>query len=67
MAFIQSSVSLGFNLGNLMNYKVTVTYKAIFQATKCKVRGYVRSETMPRVLFLIAGKINFSRFNEHAR
>jgi transposase len=50
-----------------MNYKVTVTYKAIFQATKCKVRGYVRSETMPRVLFLIAGKINFSRFNEHAR
>ena len=39
----------------------------LFQAAKRKARGYARFETMRTVLFLIAGKLNFARFIEHAR
>jgi hypothetical protein len=39
---------------------------ALFQAAKRKARGYARSDTMRTVVFLIAGKLNFSRFNPHA-
>jgi transposase len=39
----------------------------LFQAAKRKACGYARFETMRVVLFLIAGKLDFSRFNEHAR
>jgi transposase len=39
----------------------------LFQAAKRKARGYARFETMRTVLFLIAGKLDFSGFNEHAR
>ncbi len=39
----------------------------LFQAAKRKARGYARFETMRAVLFLIAGKLDFSRFNENAR
>jgi len=39
----------------------------LFQAAKRKARGYARFETMHTVLFFIAGKLNFARFNEHAR
>ncbi|WP_259460866.1 transposase [Paraburkholderia sp. BL23I1N1] len=39
----------------------------LFQAAKRKARGYARFETMRTVLFLIAGKLDLSRFNEHAR
>jgi transposase len=38
----------------------------LFQAAKRKARGYARFETMRTVMFLIAGKLDFSRFNEHA-
>lgn len=38
----------------------------LFQAAKRKARGYARFETMRTVLFLIAGKLDFSRFNPHA-
>jgi len=38
----------------------------LFQAAKRKARGYTRFETMRTVLFLIAGKLNFSGFNPHA-
>jgi transposase len=38
----------------------------LFQAAKRKARGYTRFETMRTVLFLIAGKLDFSRFNPHA-
>jgi transposase len=38
----------------------------LFQAAKRKARGYTRSDTMRTVIFLIAGKLNFSRFNPHA-
>ena len=38
----------------------------LFQAAKRKARGYTRFHTMRTVLFLIAGKLNFSAINPHA-
>lgn len=37
----------------------------LFQAAKRKARGYTRFQTMRTVLFLIAGKLNFSEINPH--
>jgi hypothetical protein len=39
----------------------------LFQAAKRKARGYTRFETMRTVLFLIAGRLDFSAFNSNAR
>ena len=38
----------------------------LFQAAKRKARGYTRFKTMRTVLFLIAGKLDFSPINPHA-
>ena len=38
----------------------------LFQAAKRKARGYTRFATMRTVLFLIAGKLNFTQINPHA-
>jgi transposase len=38
----------------------------LFQAAKRKARGYTRFATMRTVLFLIAGKLDFTRINLHA-
>jgi len=38
----------------------------LFQAAKRKARGFVRFATMRTVLFLIAGKLDFSKINPHA-
>jgi transposase len=38
----------------------------LFQAAKRKARGYTRFATMRTVLFLIAGKLDFTGFNPHA-
>ncbi len=38
----------------------------LFQAAKRKARGYGRFSTIRIVIFLIAGKLDFSRFNPHA-
>jgi transposase len=38
----------------------------LFQAAKRKARGYTRFKTMRTVLFLIAGKLDFSPLNPHA-
>jgi len=38
----------------------------LFQAAKRKARGFVRFSTMRTVLFLIAGKLDFSSINPHA-
>lgn len=38
----------------------------LFQAAKRKARGYTRFSTMRTVLFLIAGKLDFSKINPHA-
>lgn len=37
----------------------------LFQAAKRKARGYTRMDTMRTVIFLIAGKLDFSKFNPH--
>jgi transposase len=37
----------------------------LFQAAKRKARGYTRFTTMRTVLFLIAGKLDFTRINPH--
>jgi transposase len=39
----------------------------LFQAAKRKARGYGRFRTMRTVIFLIAGKLDFTRLNPHAR
>lgn len=38
----------------------------LFQAAKRRARGYTRFKTMRTVLFLIAGKLDFSHLNPHA-
>ncbi len=38
----------------------------LFQAARRKARGYTRFTTMRTVLFLIAGKLDFTRINPHA-
>ena len=38
----------------------------LFQAAKRKARGYVRFRTIRTVIFLIAGKLNFSKLNPYA-
>ncbi|MFP5415253.1 MAG: transposase, partial [Gammaproteobacteria bacterium] len=38
----------------------------LFQAAKRKARGYGRFSTIRTVIFLIAGKLDFSSFNPHA-
>uniref|UniRef100_UPI003FA4128C ISL3 family transposase n=1 Tax=Cupriavidus necator TaxID=106590 RepID=UPI003FA4128C len=38
----------------------------LFQAAKRKARGYVSFKTMRTVIFLIAGKLDFSSINPHA-
>jgi hypothetical protein len=39
----------------------------LFRAANRNALGYAHFETMPTVLFLIAGKLDYARFNEHAR
>ena len=39
----------------------------LFQAAKRKARGYTRFATMRTVLFLIAGKLDFSKLNPHLK
>jgi hypothetical protein len=37
----------------------------LFQAAKRKARGYVRFKTIRTVIFMIAGKLDFSRINPY--
>jgi len=39
----------------------------LFQAAKRKARGYTGMDTMRTVIFLIAGKLDFTKFNPHIR
>jgi transposase len=38
----------------------------LFKAAKRRARGYTRMSTIRTVIFLIAGKLNFSAINPHA-
>jgi transposase len=44
----------------------TVNINDLFQAARRKARGYAGFKTMRTVLFLIAGKLDFSAFDPHA-
>ena len=37
----------------------------LFQAAKRRARGFTRFDTIRTVIFLIAGKLDFSRLNPH--
>ena len=39
----------------------------LFQAAKRRARGFTRMATIKTVIFLIAGKLDFSAVNPHAR
>jgi transposase len=39
----------------------------LFQAAKRKARGYGRFKTMRTVVYLVAGNLNFSVLNPHAK
>ena len=39
----------------------------LFQAAKRKARGYGRFRTIRTVIFLIAGKLDFSSLNQHTQ
>jgi transposase len=39
----------------------------LFQAAKRKARGYTRFETIRTVIFLLAGKLDFSKLNPHVQ
>jgi hypothetical protein len=39
----------------------------LFRAAKRRARGFTRMTTIKTVIFLIAGKLDFSALNPHAR
>lgn len=57
MAWVNSRLTNGF----------LEAINGLFQAAKRKARGYVRFDTIRTVIFLIAGKLDFSRINPHVR
>jgi transposase len=42
-------------------------FNGLFQATKRRARDFTRMPTIKTVIFLIAGKLDFSAVNPHAR
>jgi transposase len=57
MAWVNSRLTNGF----------LEAINGLFQAAKRKARGYVRFDTTRTVIFLIAGKLDFSRINPYVR
>lgn len=57
MAWVNSRLTNGF----------LEAINGLFQAAKRKARGYVRFDTIRTVIFLIAGKLDFSRINPYVR
>jgi transposase len=39
----------------------------LFQAAKCRARGFARFDTLRTVIFLIAGRLDFAALNPHPR
>ncbi len=42
-----------------------VAFNGLFQAAKRKARGYGKLSTIRTVIFLLAGKLDFSKLNPH--
>lgn len=54
---------------NWIDYKISngilEGFNSIFQAAKNKARGYQRSDTIKAVIYLLTGKLDFSKINPH--
>jgi transposase len=40
-------------------------YNSIFQASKAKARGYKRFDTIQAIIYLLTGKLDFSKINRY--
>ncbi len=40
-------------------------YNSIFQASKAKARGYKRFDTIQSIIYLLTGKLDFSKINTY--
>ncbi len=54
---------------NWFDYKISngilEGFNSIFQAAKAKARGYRRSDTIKAIIYLLTGKLDFSKINPH--
>jgi len=54
---------------NWFDYKISngilEGFNSIFQAAKSKVRGYQRYDTIKAIIYLLTGKLDFSKINPH--
>ena len=52
-----------------INYKISngilEGFNSIFQAAKAKARGYQRSDSIKAIIYLLTGKLDFSKINPH--
>jgi hypothetical protein len=63
-AFLPSSICLAW-VTTRQTDGFLEAINGLFQAAKRKARGYVRFRTIRTVIFLIAGKLDFSRINPY--
>jgi len=54
---------------NWIDYKISngilEGFNSIFQAAKAKARGYRRTDTIKAIIYLLTGKLDFSKINPH--
>jgi transposase len=54
---------------NWIDYKINngilEGFNSLFQAAKSKARGYQRSDTIKAIIYLLTGKLDFSKINPH--
>ncbi|NWJ98986.1 MAG: transposase, partial [Chloroflexi bacterium] len=54
---------------NWFDYKISngilEGFNSIFQAAKAKARGYRRYDTIKAIIYLLTGKLDFSKINPH--
>jgi transposase len=48
-----------------INNGILEGFNSLFQAAKSKARGYRRSDTIKAIIYLLTGKLDFSRINPH--
>ena len=62
---IQKTGSVEKRVGYAVTYGFLEAINGLFQAAKRKARGYGRFRTIRMVIFMIAGKLDFSRINPY--
>ena len=48
-----------------INNGILEGFNSLFQAAKSKARGYQRSDTIKAIIYLLTGKLDFSKINPH--